>query len=137
MVWDEEAKEVDEEVAFLSQGPLLTPSGDTGDTEVLSRPESSCCIHTAAILAAHTDSCCQLARHQVLSHGCGREKAACLLLFSPVGKNSTAHAPGQASLPPTRQMIPWAWEIHLARIPIEGAGSTACLVPGRNKQLAK
>lgn len=63
--WDEEAKEVSEEVACLSQGPLLTPSGTTGETEVVSRPESGDCIHTAAILAAHTDPCCQLARRQV------------------------------------------------------------------------
>lgn len=128
--WDEEAKEVSEEVACLSQGPLLTPSGTTGETEVVSRPESGDCIHTAAILAAHTDSCCQLARHQVLCRGCGKGEGGCLLLFSPVGKNSIAREPGQAPFPPARQMIPWAWEIHLARTPIAGAGSTALLVPG-------
>lgn len=76
MGWREDAEEVAEEIVCLSQRPLLPASGATEETEVVSRPESGCRIHTAASLAAHTDSRCQLARHQGLSRGCGREKAA-------------------------------------------------------------
>lgn len=127
MGWEEEAKEVGEEVTCLSQGPLLIPSGATGEPEVASRPERGCRIH-----------CCHPGfTHRFLlpvgqtsgpQSWLRKGEGGCLLLFSPVGKNSTVREPGQAPFPPTRQMILWAWEIHLVRIPIAGAGSTAWLL---------
>lgn len=97
----------------LSQGPLHTLNGATGETEVGSRPEGGSCtqtwLHTQIPLASWP-----AIRPTEVG---GRLPLAVL---SGWQKQSTVPEPGQAPFPPTRQMIPWAWEIHLARIPRRG-----------------
>lgn len=50
-------------------------------------------------------------------------------------KQSAVRGPGQAPLSPTRQMIPWAWEIHLARNSWRGGREYRFLVPGEVTEL--
>lgn len=116
----------------LSQGSLLTPNGATGETEVGSRSRgdsyTQLWLHTQIPLASWPE----IGPSFTAAEGRRRLPFAVLSSWQ---KQSTIHEPGQSPFPPTRQTIPWAWERHLARILVEGAGSTAFLVPGEITRL--